>query len=177
MNTTVKSYTPKPADVTRHWHLIDAKDQTLGRLATQVSVLLRGKHKPIFSPHFVTGDAVVVINAKDIKVTGNKTQAKMYRSHSQHPGGFKERTFAELNAEHPDRVIIHAVKGMLPAKSIRDQMLGMLHVYPGPDHPHAAQINASEAGHPVPAVPSKSTTPRVKKAKAAAQPASEKKEG
>lgn len=157
--------------------MIDAKDQTLGRLSTQISVLLRGKHKAIFSPHFVTGDPVVVINAKDIKVTGNKTAAKMYRTHSQHPGGFKERTFAELNAEHPDRVIIHAVKGMLPAKSIRDHMLSMLYVYPGSDHPHAAQINASEAGHPVPAVPAKPTTPKAKKVQPAAQPASEKKEG
>ena len=177
MNTTVKSYTPKPADVTRYWHVIDAKDQTLGRLATQVSVLLRGKHKPIFSPHFLTGDAVVVINAKDIKVTGNKEQGKLYRSHSQHPGGFKERTFAELNVEHPDRTIIHAVKGMLPAKSIRDHMLGMLYVYSGPDHPHAAQVNASAAGKPVPAVPAKPTTPKAKKTAAAAQPVSEKKEG
>ncbi len=156
--------------------MIDAKDQTLGRLATQVSVLLRGKHKPIFSPHFVTGDAVVVINAKDIKVTGNKAQGKLYRSHSQHPGGFKERTFAELNAEHPDRTIIHAVKGMLPAKSIRDQMLGMLYVYAGPDHPHAAQINSSAAGKPVPAVPAKPTTPKAKKVATPAAVA-EKKEG
>ena len=177
MNTTVKSYTPKPTEVTRHWHLIDAKDQTLGRLSTQVSVLLRGKHKAIFSPHFVTGDPVVVINAKDIKVTGSKTQDKLYRSHSQHPGGFKERTFAELNAEHPDRVIIHAVKGMLPAKSIRDHMLAMLYVYPGPDHPHAAQINASAAGKPESAVPTKPTTPKAKKSATSAKPALEKKEG
>ena len=173
MNTTVKSYTPKPADVSREWHVLDAKGQTLGRLATQIVVLLKGKHKPIYSPHFNTGDPVVVVNASQVKVSGGKESGKLYRWHSQHPGGLKERTFERLLIEHPDRIITRAVKGMLQPKPIRAELMGMLHVYPGPEHPHEAQVKASMAGHFVPSVPPRpAPRPKKEKAEATAQPSS-----
>ncbi len=135
----VKTYTPKPDDIQREWFVIDAKDQTLGRLATQIATLLRGKHKPIFAPHVDVGDFVIVINAEKIRVTGNKLDQKMYYRHSQYPGGLKQRTLRELLDMFPDRVIEKAVKGMLPKNKLGRKMIKKLKVYAGETHPHQAQ--------------------------------------
>ncbi|MCD4686694.1 MAG: 50S ribosomal protein L13 [Anaerolineae bacterium] len=135
----VKTYTPKPDDIQREWFVIDAKDQTLGRLATQIATLLRGKHKPIFAPHVDVGDFVIVINAEKIRVTGKKLDQKMYYRHSQYPGGLKQRTLRELLDMFPDRVIEKAVKGMLPKNKLGRKMIKKLKVYAGETHPHQAQ--------------------------------------
>jgi len=137
----MKTYTPKASDVERQWHVIDASGRTLGRLATEVAQLLRGKHKPIYSPHFDTGDFVIVINAAKILVTGNKTEQKIYYRHSQYPGGLKRTTFSKMLFSHPTRVIEHAVKGMLPKNSLGRAMARRLKVYAGPTHPHQAQVS------------------------------------
>jgi large subunit ribosomal protein L13 len=135
----VKTYTPKETDIERRWWLVDAEGLTLGRLATRVASLLRGKHRPEFSPHLDLGDFVVVVNADKIAVTGNRLQQKMYYRHSGYPGGLKARTMEELMAYRPERVIRLAVKGMLPHNRLGRRMFGKLKVYAGPDHPHAAQ--------------------------------------
>jgi large subunit ribosomal protein L13 len=135
----MKTFTAKPAEVEREWWVVDAEGQTLGRLATRIATILRGKHKPIFTPHVDTGDFVVVINAEKIQVTGDKLDSKIYYRHSGYPGGLKERTLREQLDRHPDRPITAAVKGMLPKNSLGRSMLKKLKVYAGPEHPHAAQ--------------------------------------
>jgi len=134
-----KTYIPKDGDVQREWFLIDANDQTLGRLASRVAELLMGKHKPTFTPGMDTGDFVVVINAKHITVTGNKLDDKIYYRYTGYPGGIRQINLRDQLAKHPDRVISKAVWGMLPHNKLGRRMLKKLKVYGGPDHPHEAQ--------------------------------------
>jgi large subunit ribosomal protein L13 len=130
----------KPAEVERRWFVVDAKDQVLGRLATRLATILRGKHKPIYTPHVDTGDFVVVVNAQQVKLTGNKREAKLYHRHTGWPGGLKTTNAAKvLDGAHPERVLEAAVRGMLPKNHLGRQMLSKLKVYGGPEHPHAAQ--------------------------------------
>jgi large subunit ribosomal protein L13 len=135
----VRTFTPKASDVTRQWHVIDATDVVLGRLATQIAVLLRGKHKPIFAPHVDTGDFVIVINADKVALTGKKREQKFAYRHSGYPGGLTAKPYRELLVERPDRAIEKAVRGMLPHTTLGRQMLKKLKVYAGPNHPHQAQ--------------------------------------
>ncbi len=135
----MKTYAVKANEIERHWWVVDASDQTLGRLATRIATLLEGKHKPIYSPHLDTGDHVVVINAAKIKVTGNKLTQKQYYRHSNFPGGLKEESLQALMARKPEIVIERAVKGMLPQNRLGRAMVKKLKVYPGADHPHQAQ--------------------------------------
>jgi len=132
------TYSPKPGEVERHWHVIDANDIVLGRLASQAARLLRGKHKPQFAQHIDTGDFVIVVNAEKVAVTGAKLNEYRYR-HSGYPGGLSRRTVGELLESKPERVIELAVKGMLPKNTLGRAQLKKLKVYAGPDHPHAAQ--------------------------------------
>ncbi len=135
----MKTYVTKASDIERKWYVVDAADKTLGRLASTVATILRGKNKPTFSPSIDTGDNVIVINAEKIKVTGKKLSDKIYYSHSDYPGGMRETTLAEMLDKKPAKVIELAVKGMLPSGPIGKQMLTKLHVYAGAEHPHAAQ--------------------------------------
>jgi large subunit ribosomal protein L13 len=135
----VRTFSPKPSDITRQWHVIDASDVVLGRLASQTAILLRGKHKPIFAPHMDTGDFVVIVNASKLAMTGAKGTQKMAYRHSGYPGGLSAISYGELLAKRPDRLVELAVRGMLPHTSLGRQMLKKLKVYGGPDHPHAAQ--------------------------------------
>jgi large subunit ribosomal protein L13 len=135
----VKTYYAKPLEVEREWVLIDATDQVLGRVASVAAQILKGKHKPQYTPHVDTGDFVVVINADKIKVTGAKAADKIYYRHSGYVGGLKSETFTEAMEKHPERVIEHAVKGMLPKNTLGRAMGKKLKVYAGPEHPHAAQ--------------------------------------
>lgn len=135
----MKTYYAKPGEVQREWLLVDATDMTLGRLASAVAQILRGKNKPTYTPHVDTGDFVVVVNCEKIKVTGAKVTDKVYYRYTNHPGGLRQETFQEAMAKHPERVIQHAVKGMLPKGTLGRQMLKKLKVYTGPEHPHQAQ--------------------------------------
>ena len=135
----MKTYYAKPLEVEREWVLIDATDQVLGRVASVAAQILKGKHKPQYTPHVDTGDFVVVINADKIKVTGAKAASKVYYRHSGYVGGLKSETFEEAMKKHPERVIEHAVKGMLPKNTLGRAMGKKLKVYVGPEHPHAAQ--------------------------------------
>ena len=135
----MKTYQAKPLEVEREWLVIDAEDQVLGRVAAKAAMLLKGKHKPQYTPHVDTGDFVIVINADKIKVTGTKITSKEYYRHSGFPGGLKCETFAEAMAKHPERVIEHAVYGMLPKNTLGRAMGKKLKVYAGAEHPHAAQ--------------------------------------
>lgn len=135
----MKTYIAKPEEVTRQWYVIDAEGQTLGRLATAVADLLRGKGKPSFTPNVDCGDFVIVINAEKVAVTGKKTTDKKYIHHTGFPGGYRETTFEKLIKEHPERVIEHAVRGMLPHHRLGRAQYGKLKVYAGAQHPHAAQ--------------------------------------
>jgi len=135
----VKTYAVKASEIERHWWVVDATDQTLGRLATRIATLLEGKHKAIYSPHIDTGDHVIVINAARIRVTGNKLVDKSYFRHSNYPGGLKEESLAAVLARKPELVIERAVKGMLPQNRIGRAMFRKLKVYPGAEHPHQAQ--------------------------------------
>ena len=137
--TLMKTYQAKPSEVQREWLLVDATDKTLGRLASEVAQILRGKNKPVYTPHVDTGDFVVVINAEKIKLTGAKATSKTYFHHTGHPGGLKSESFAEAMEKHPTRIIEHAVRGMLPKNTLGRQMFNKLKVYAGPEHPHAAQ--------------------------------------
>jgi large subunit ribosomal protein L13 len=128
-----------PSTIERKWYVVDATDHTLGRLSTEVASILRGKKKPIFTPHADTGDYVIVINADKIKVTGKKLDQKIYFSHSEYVGGVKETTLKEMLKKKPEFVVKHAIKGMLPKGPLGSQMLSKLHVYASPEHPHAAQ--------------------------------------
>jgi len=135
----VRTFSPKSSDVERRWWVIDATDVVLGRLASQVAILLRGKHKPIYAPHVDTGDFVIVVNADKVVLTGNKlTQKRAYR-HSGYPGGLRSVTYEELMKKRPDRVVEKAVRGMLPKNSLGRKMAKKLKVYAGPEHPHQAQ--------------------------------------
>lgn len=135
----MKTYYAKPGEVQREWLLVDATDMTLGRLASAVAQILRGKNKPTYTPHVDTGDFVVVVNCDKIKVTGAKVTDKVYYRYTNHPGGLRQETFQEAMAKHPERVIQHAVKGMLPKGTLGRQMLKKLKVYTGSEHPHQAQ--------------------------------------
>jgi len=135
----VRTFHSTQADLQRSWYLVDADGQILGRLATRIATVLRGKHKPIFSPHFDTGDFVVVVNADKVKLTGKKEQKKQYFRHSGYPGSEKFTTVAQMRATHPERIITHAVKGMLPRGPLGRLQMRKLKVYAGPDHPHQAQ--------------------------------------
>ena len=135
----VRTYSPKPGEIERQWHVIDASDVVLGRLASHVAILLRGKHKPIYAPHLDTGDFVIVVNAAKVALTGNKLADKRAYRHSGYPGGISSVTFGELLAKRPERLVENAVKGMLPKNTLGRAMLRKLKVYAGPDHPHQAQ--------------------------------------
>lgn len=134
-----KTYLPPQDQIERKWYVVDAADQRLGRLATEVANILRGKNKATFTPHMDTGDFVIVINAEKINVTGRKRTQKLYRRHSGRPGGMKVENFEKLQARIPERIIEKAVKGMLPKNSLGRHLFTKLKVYAGPDHPHAAQ--------------------------------------
>lgn len=135
----MKTFSAKPQEVTRSWYVVDAAGKTLGRLATEIAVHLRGKHKPEYTPHVDTGDYVVVINAEKVNVTGNKRKDKMYHHHTGFIGGLKTVSFDKLIDSHPDRVIKYAVKGMLPKNPLGRQMAKKLKIYAGSEHPHSAQ--------------------------------------
>ncbi|MHB8353032.1 MAG: 50S ribosomal protein L13 [Burkholderiales bacterium] len=135
----MKTFSAKAHEVQRDWFVVDATDRVLGRLASQIALRLRGKHKAIFTPHVDTGDFIVVINAKKVRVTGNKGEDKMYYRHSGYPGGIYETNFNKLRARHPTRVLEKAVKGMLPKGPLGYAMIKKMKVYAGAEHPHAAQ--------------------------------------
>ncbi|HTL88554.1 MAG TPA: 50S ribosomal protein L13 [Leptolyngbya sp.] len=134
-----QTYIPPIASIERDWYVVDAADQRLGRLATEIAMVLRGKNKPTYTPHLDTGDFVVVINAEKVVVTGKKSSQKVYRRHSGRPGGMKTESFEKLQARLPERIIEQAVKGMLPKNSLGRQLFTKMKVYAGTDHPHAAQ--------------------------------------
>jgi len=135
----VRTYTPKPGEIEKQWHIIDATDIVLGRLASQTAKLLRGKHKATFAPHVDTGDFVVIINAGKVALTGNKRQQKMAYSHSGFPGGLRATPYTELLSKDPRKAVEKAVRGMLPHNSLGRQQLKKLKVYAGPEHPHLSQ--------------------------------------
>jgi len=135
----MSTFMAKPAEVERKWYVVDADGVTLGRLAAEVASILKGKKKPIYTPHVDTGDYVIVVNADKVKVTGKKLDQKVYFSHSEYVGGVKEITLREQLRKHPERVVEHAVKGMLPKGALGKQMYMKLRVYAGPEHEHAAQ--------------------------------------
>jgi large subunit ribosomal protein L13 len=134
-----KTYLPPQESLEREWYVVDATDQRLGRLATEIAQILRGKKKPEYTPHLDTGDFVIVVNAEKVAVTGKKRTQKIYRRHSGRPGGMKTETFAKLQQRLPERILEHAVKGMLPKNSLGRQLFTKLKVYAGPTHPHEAQ--------------------------------------
>ena len=133
------TYIAKPKDITKNWYIIDAKDQILGRLATKVASVLIGKEKVIYSPHMDTGDEVIIINSSKIRTTGNKLKDKVYKSYSAYPGGLKETTLETMMKRCPEKVVRHAVKGMLPKNKLGAKLLKKLRVYSGETHPHSAQ--------------------------------------
>jgi len=135
----VRTYTPKPGEVERRWHVIDASDVVLGRLASQAAILLRGKHKPTFAPHVDTGDFVVIVNAGKVALTGAKREQKKAYRHSGSPGGLRAVSYVELLERNPERAVEKAVRGMLPKNTLGRAQLRKLKVYAGPEHPHAAQ--------------------------------------
>lgn len=135
----MRTFSAKQADTQRRWYLIDVEGKVLGRVASQIATILRGKHKPIYTPHVDTGDHVIVVNARKVRLTGNKRQEKFYAWHSGYPGGFKSIIAGKLLEQKPERVIENAVKGMLPKNKLGRAMFKKLKVYGGPDHPHRAQ--------------------------------------
>jgi large subunit ribosomal protein L13 len=135
----MKSFIAKPAEVERKWYVVDADGKTLGRLASEVASVLRGKNKPTFTPHVDCGDYVIVINAEKVAVTGKKRNEKIYKKHTGYPGGLREITFDKLQQKKPEEIIRHAVKGMLPDGKLGRQMFKKLKVYAGAEHPHTAQ--------------------------------------
>lgn len=140
----MKTFSLKPADTTRRWHLFDAKGEVLGRLATKVAVILMGKHKAVYTRHVDAGDNVVIINAADITITGKKSEQKKYRHHSGYPGGMKVLSYTQVQDSHPERIIHHAVSGMLPKNKLQDKMLKHLHIYTGSDHPYMKQFKQED---------------------------------
>ena len=145
MTNVYKTYQPKEKDIKREWHLVDAKGQVLGRVATQIAKFLMGKHKVNYAPHLDNGDFVVVINAEKVKVTGNKEQGKMYYRHSGYPGGFKALTFAQVMEKNPVKIIEHAVNNMVAKNRLRDMRLRRMKVFVGEKHPYSNQVGAKEA--------------------------------
>lgn len=135
----MKTYTVKAGEIERRWYVVDARDQVLGRLASSIATVLRGKHKPTYTPHLDVGDFVIVVNAKDVRLTGKKASQKTYFRHSGYMGGDRLIPFRRMRERHPDRIIRLAVKGMLPKNSLGRSMLRKLKVYAGPEHPHEAQ--------------------------------------
>ncbi|HEX7071286.1 MAG TPA: 50S ribosomal protein L13 [Rhodothermales bacterium] len=141
MNTdSFKTYSARPAEVEREWYVIDGENQVVGRLASQIAAVLRGKHKPTFTPHVDTGDFVIVVNADKVRFTGSKESDKVYFSHTGYPGGVRETTPAKVRRNKPAFIIENAVKGMLPKGPLGRSMLRKLKVYGGPEHPHGAQV-------------------------------------
>ncbi len=136
----MRTYSPKPADITRAWHVVDADGLVLGRLSTEVARLLRGKHKPMFAPHMDTGDHVIVVNAAKVVLTSNKAEKKEAIRHSGYPGGLKRRSYVDILEKNPEEAIRKAVRGMLPRGPLGRKQLKKLKVYAGPEHPHAAQM-------------------------------------
>jgi large subunit ribosomal protein L13 len=135
----MKTHTVKGSEVRREWYVVDAEDLVLGRLATRVATVLKGKHKPVYTPHLDTGDHVIVVNAAKVRLTGRKAEQKRYFSHSMYPGGLRWRSLREVSVLRPERVIEHAVRGMLPKNKLGRAMIKKLKVYGGADHPHTAQ--------------------------------------
>ena len=138
----MRTYSPKPTDISRQWHLIDAEGKILGRLAQHIAQVLMGKGKPIYARHMDTGDYVIAINAEKVQVTGRKREQKLYYRHTGYPGGLRSTTMEKMLATHPERVLRHAVRGMLPHNTLGRHMLRKLKIYAGPTHPHQAQIHA-----------------------------------
>ena len=136
----MKTYTARPSEVQRRWLLVDAEGRTLGRLATQIATVLKGKHKPIFTPHIDTGDHVVVVNAEKVKLTGKKPEEKQYFRHTMYPGGIRWTNIQTVLEKHPERVIERAVQGMMPKTKLGRAMIKKLKVYAGATHPHEAQV-------------------------------------
>lgn len=136
----MKTYLAKPQEVERKWYVVDATDQVVGRLATKVATILRGKHKPTYTPNVDTGDYVIIINADKVRLTGNKENKKEYVHHTGYPGGRRVTSFRQMMDKHPERVLEHAIKGMLPHNTLGRQMYRKLRVYAGPEHNHAAQM-------------------------------------
>ena len=134
------TFSPKPSDVTRSWHVVDAEGLVLGRMSTEVARLLRGKHKPIYAPHLDTGDHVIVVNASKVVMTAGKADTKLAYRHSGYPGALKSRSYADLLEKSPEEVVRRAVRGMLPKGTLGRKMLSKLKIYAGPEHPHAAQM-------------------------------------
>jgi large subunit ribosomal protein L13 len=135
----LKTYSPKPQDVNRKWYVVDAEGQILGRLASKIAQIARGKHKPIWAPHADVGDFVVVINADKVRLTGRKTEQKVYIRHSNYPGGLRVEPFSRVMAKRPEFVLREAVRGMLPSNSLGRKLLKHIKIYASPDHPHEAQ--------------------------------------
>ena len=145
MVVKLKAYNPSASEIEAGWQVVDADGKILGRLATEIAMKLMGKDKPSYVPNLLSGDYVVVINAEKVKITGKKAEQKEYIRHSQYPGNRKAIPYERMQAQHPDRIIIQAVKGMLPRTKLGRKMLGRLKVYAGAEHPHTAQINTSNA--------------------------------
>lgn len=139
---TIKTYSPRAADLEARWRVVDAQGKTLGRLASAIAVILKGKDKPTYAPHLPVGDYVVVINAEKVQVTGLKAKKKVYYRHTQYPGGLRAVPYSVMLTRHPTRIIEHAVKGMLPHNVLGRKLLRRLKVYAGPRHPHEAQVRA-----------------------------------
>lgn len=142
MKKSQKTYMQRKEDVTREWHLVDAKNEILGKLATKIAIKLIGKHKPTYTPHTEAGDYVVVINAKEIAVTRNKEQKKLYRDHSMYPGGLTERSLGEMRLTQPEEILRRAVINMLPKNRLRDLRMARLKIYAGPEHKQQSQLGA-----------------------------------
>jgi len=142
----MKTYSVKASELKPQWHVLDAEDQTLGRLAVQAAKLLKGKHNPLYAPHLNTGDFVVIVNAEKVRLTGRKRDQKEYIRHSGYPGGMRVVSFQEMMAKHPTRAMEYAVRGMLPGNRLGEDMFRRLKVYAGPVHPHAAQIKERAQG-------------------------------
>ncbi len=147
MTTKLKPYNPSASDLVSSWQVIDAEGQTLGRLCTQIAKMLMGKHKPGYVPHLLSGDFVVVINAEKVTVSGNKATQKEYLRHSQYPGNLKRIPYETMQDKHPDRIIQHSVKGMLPKTKLGARMLSRLKIYAGAEHPHEAQVKQPGGAH------------------------------
>jgi large subunit ribosomal protein L13 len=139
----MKTFSARPADIKREWLVVDADGRTLGRLATQIATVLRGKHKPIYTPHMDTGDHVVVVNASRVRLTGSKIEKESYFRHTMYPGGARSTALKDMLARHPERVVMFAVKGMVPRTKLGRAMMTKLKVYGGPEHPHSAQMPRS----------------------------------
>lgn len=142
----MKTYSIKSGEIERQWHVIDASGKTLGRLASEVAIILLGKNKPTFSNHINVGDYVVVVNAAKVKVTGNKDKQKMYYSHSNYPGGLRTVSYSDMLKKNPEKIITSAVKGMIPRNRLGRQIMSRLKIYAGNEHPHQAQMGKSEKG-------------------------------